>query len=286
MKKKRFSKIKNPTIRRFVRRPISLIASVVLILFFVIAIVGPFLIKGDPNAIDLANTWSLPNNKNILGTDNLGRDTFTRLVYGARTTLLVSFSSVVIGAVIGVTIGIIAGFFGGWVDTLLARFLDILQAFPGILQAIFIIAILGPGLINTIIAISIYTIPSIARRTRSMALSVRNREYVLASEIFGAPKIRIIVRHVIPNCMSQIIVDITLALGTAIITSSALSFIGLGVQPPNAEWGAMINNAQNIFRQKPIHAIVPGIAISLVVLSFSLVGDGLRDALDPKLKNR
>lgn len=285
MKRKRFSSVKSPALRRFLRRPTSVIGCCVLILFFLIAALGPFVITTDPNAVDLTNTWQRPNAEHVLGTDNLGRDTFTRMVYGARTTLIVSFSAVAIGSVIGVLLGIISGYFGGMTDSLMARFIDILQAFPGLLLAILIIAVLGTSLVNTIIAISIYSIPTMARRTRSMALSVKHREYVQACRIFGASDLRILTTHIFPNCISQIIVDVTLALGTAILTSSALSFLGLGVQPPNAEWGAMMNTARDIVRQAPVHAIIPGIAICIVVLSFSLVGDGLRDALDPRLKN-
>ena len=285
MKKRAFSNVKNPALRRFLRRPTSIIGSVVLFVFFAVAIIGPFITKVDPNAIDLVNTWTLPGAGHILGTDNLGRDTFTRMIYGARTTLLVSFMAVAIGSVIGVALGLIAGYFGGAVDSLLARFIDILQAFPGILLAILIIAILGTSLRNTIFAISIYSIPTMARRTRSMVISLKNREFVKACHTFGASDARIIFTHILPNCVSQIIVDVTLALGTAILTSSALSFLGLGVQPPNAEWGAMMNQARDVVRKAPIHAIIPGVAICIVVLSFSLVGDGLRDALDPRLKN-
>lgn len=283
MKKKHL--IKNPVARRFFRRPTSVIGCLILLAFLLIALLGPFIIDSDPNANDLNNTWALPGAGHLLGTDNLGRDTLTRMIYGARTTLLVSFAAVAIGSFVGILLGVIAGYFGGKVDAILARFIDILQAFPGLLLAILIIAVLGTSLVNTIIAISIYSIPSMARRTRSMVISIKSREYVQACRIFGASDLRVILTHVIPNCVSQIIVDITLSLGTAILTSSALSFLGLGVQPPNAEWGAMMNNARIVVRKAPIHAIIPGIAICIVVLSFSLVGDGLRDALDPKLKN-
>lgn len=276
---------KNPVARRFFRRPTSVIGCVILLAFLLIAILGPICIDTDPNATALDNTWALPGPGHILGTDNLGRDTLTRMIYGARTTLLVSFAAVAIGSVVGILLGVIAGYFGGKVDTILARFIDILQAFPGLLLAILIIAVLGTSLVNTIIAISIYSIPTMARRTRSMVISIKSREYVQACQIFGASDLRVILTHVIPNCVSQIIVDITLSLGTAILTSSALSFLGLGVQPPNAEWGAMMNTARIVVRKAPIHALIPGIAICIVVLSFSLVGDGLRDALDPKLKN-
>lgn len=277
--------IKNHIIRRFLHRKTAVIGVFVLLSFFTIAIIGPLIMKTDPIKNNLSNTWAKPNAENWLGTDNLGRDTFTRMVYGARTTLLVSFSAVAIGSFIGILLGVFSGYFGGIVDAFLARFIDILQAFPGLLLAILIVAILGRGLIYTIIAISIYSIPTMARRTRSVTISLKNREFVKACQIFGGSPLRIISTHILPNCTSQIIVDVTLALGTSIIISTALSFLGLGVQPPYSEWGAMMNNARCVVRQAPIHAIIPGIAISIVVLSFSLVGDSLRDALDPKLKN-
>lgn len=272
-------------LRRFVKRPSSIIGCIILLIFFFGAIFGPFIIKGDPNAIDLANTYQAPNAQHILGTDNLGRDTWTRMVYGARTTLLVSFVAVAIGSFVGITIGLCAGYFGGWTDTILSRFIDILLAFPGLLLAIMVVAVLGSGLFNTIIAISFYSIPGMARRTRGLVISVKKREYVQACHIFGAKSSRILLTHIFPNCISLIIVDVTLALGTAILTSSSLSFLGLGVQPPNAEWGAMMNQARDVIRINPLPAIIPGIAVTLVVLSFSMVGDGLRDALDPRLKN-
>jgi len=278
-------RIKNPVLRRFVKRPATIIGSIVLIVFFVTAIFGPFFIKGDPYAVELGNKYLLPGPGHWLGTDNLGRDTLLRMIYGARTTLLVSFLAVAIGSAAGILLGLIAGYFGGRADTLLSRLMDILMAFPGLLLAILVVAILGTGTMNTIIAISFFSIPGMARRTRAMVMSLKKREYVQACQIFGASSTRILATHILPNCMSLIIVDVTLALGTAILTSSSLSFLGLGVQPPTAEWGAMMNQAREMIRLQPIHAIIPGIAITMVVLSFSLVGDGLRDALDPKLKN-
>ena len=277
--------IKNPVLHRFVKRPSTILGSMILAGFFLTAIFGPLIIDGDPYAVELGNKYLAPCAEHWLGTDNLGRDTLVRMIYGARTTLLVSFLAVVIGSVIGITLGLCAGYFGGYTDTLLSRFVDILMAFPGLLLAILVVAILGSGTLNTIIAISFFSIPGMARRTRGMVMSLKKREYVQACHIFGASDARIILTHILPNCISLIIVDVTLALGTAILTSSSLSFLGLGVQPPTAEWGAMMNQAREMIRLEPIHAIIPGIAITLVVLSFSLVGDGLRDALDPKLKN-
>lgn len=277
--------IKDPVVRRFVKRPATIIASLVIIIFLLIALIGPFIVPGDPLETNLGNKYQEPGPDHWLGTDNLGRDTFVRMIYGARTTLLVSFLAVAIGSSIGILIGLISGYFGGRVDMLLSRFIDILMAFPGLLLAILIVAILGSGTFNTIIAISVFSIPGMARRIRSMVISIKKREYVQACHIFGASDARIIATHIFPNCISLIIVDVTLALGTAILTSSALSFLGLGVKPPTPEWGAMMNQAREMVRLDPIHAIIPGIAITLVVLSFSVVGDGLRDALDPKLKN-
>ncbi|MCB7317276.1 ABC transporter permease [Lacrimispora sp. 210928-DFI.3.58] len=277
--------IKNPVLRRFVKRPATIIGSIVLIAFFLVAILGPFVIKGDPYAVELGSKYLLPGPGHWLGTDNLGRDTLVRMIYGARTTLLVSFLAVAIGSVTGIFLGLMAGYFGGRTDTILSRMVDILMAFPGLLLAILVVAILGSGTMNTIIAISFFSIPGMARRTRGMVMSLKKREYVQACQIFGASNARILLTHILPNCVSLIIVDVTLALGTAILTSSSLSFLGLGVQPPTAEWGAMMNQAREMIRLQPIHAIIPGIAITMVVLSFSLVGDGLRDALDPKLKN-
>lgn len=277
--------IQNKVLRRFLKRPTTIVCLTILASFFLVAIFGPILLPIDPYEQHLMDKHLDPGPGHLLGTDYLGRDTLARMIYGARTTLLVSFMAVAIGSLIGITLGLCAGYFGGVADTLLSRLIDILLAFPGLLLAIMVVAVLGSNLMTTILAISFYSIPGMARRIRGLVLSLKKREYVQACHIFGASDARIILTHILPNCMSLIIVDITLALGTAILTSSALSFLGLGVQPPNAEWGAMMNQARNVILTKPIHAIIPGIAICLVVLSFSIVGDGLRDALDPKLKN-
>ena len=275
--------------RRFIRRKGTIIGCVILAFMFFTAAFGPFLLstftERDPNEIDLANTYAGISMEHPLGTDSLGRDTMTRMIYGAQISLLVSFSGVALGAIAGVILGVISGYFGGATDTLISRFLDILMAFPGLLLAILVVSILGNGLVNTILAISIYSIPSIARLVRGIVITLKRREFVQACKTFGASSLRIIANHILPNCSSLIIVDITLSLGTAILTSSSLSFLGLGVQPPTAEWGSMLNTARDALRMQPLAAVVPGIAITLVVLSFSMVGDGLRDALDPKLKN-
>lgn len=271
--------------KRFIKRGASVVGGVIIILFILVAIFGPSLTVYDPLAINLEGKYQGASWEHPLGTDNLGRDTLTRLVYGARITFIISFTSVLSGSFIGMIFGVLAGYFGGRVDTVIMRATDVLLAFPGLLLAIAIVAILGNGIINTIIAIAIYSIPYIARIVRGSVLQIRDAEYVQASKVIGASHARIIFVHIIPNSISQVIVNTTLSLGTAILTSSSLSFLGLGVQPPHPEWGSMLSRAREVLRSTPIAALAPGIAITLVVLSFSLMGDGLRDALDPRLRN-
>ena len=259
--------------------------SVILILFFFIAIVGPSLSRQDPLKQNYDVLHSPPIKGHWFGTDYLGRDTLTRMVYGARVSLIVSMSGVLSGASIGILLGVLAGYFGKTVDAVISRVIDVLLAFPSLLLAVTIVAILGPGLVNTVVAIAIFSIPSVARMVRGVVISLRSSEYISACKVMGGSHARIIFTHIIPNAVSQMIVNITLNLGTAILTSSSLSFLGLGVQPPQPEWGAMLSKAREVLRSNPSEAIFPGIAITLVVMSFSLVGDGLRDTLDPKLKN-
>lgn len=276
---------KSPFFKRFLRRKSSVIGLVVLALFFLIAILGPFLVGQDPLQQNPKDIHQGPTSSHIMGTDYLGRDTFSRIVHGARLSIALSFSGVISGAIIGIILGLLAGYFGGIVDAIISRIIDVLLAFPGLLLAMVIVAILGPGLVNTAIAISVFSIPSIARMVRGVVISLRESQYIDAAKVAGASSGLIIFSHILPNCASQILVNITLNLGTAILTSSTLSFLGLGVQPPAPEWGAMLSTAREALRNNPSEAIFPGIAITLVVMSFSLVGDGLRDALDPRLKN-
>ena len=276
---------KHPILRRFMKRKASVLGAVILLLFFFTALLGPFLCSQDPYEQDVTQIHKGPSLEHWFGTDYLGRDTFTRLVYGARVSLALSFSGVVSGSLIGIIIGVCAGYFGKWVDTLLSRVIDIMLAFPSLLLAMTIVAILGNGLFNSAVAIAVFSIPSVARMVRGVVIGLRDSQYISACHVMGESNVRIIGTHIIPNAISQIIVNITLNLGTAILTASSLSFLGLGVQPPNPEWGAMLSKARDVLRYNPAEAIFPGIAITLVVMSFSLVGDGLRDALDPKLKN-
>lgn len=272
-------------LKRFAKKKLSVAAFFVLLLFIFIALFGPALCRYDPLQQDLKNIYAGISREHWLGTDNLGRDTLTRLVYGARVSLGISFSGVLSGCVAGVLLGVCAGYFGRWIDTVICRLIDVMLAFPGLLLAIVISAVLGNGVKNTALAVSIFSVPSIARMVRSVVLGIKNREYIQACQIVGESHARIIFTHIIPNAMSQIIVNTTLNLGSAILTASSLSFLGMGVQPPDPEWGTMLNNAMNVIRTSPIGVVMPGICITLVVLSFSLLGDGLRDALDPKLKN-
>ena len=272
-------------LRRFARRKVSVLGAVILLFFLLIALFGPMFCTQDPLAQDLVHKYQQPSSEHWFGTDNLGRDTFTRMVYGARVSLSISFAGVMSGCLVGVLLGVCAGFFGGWVDTLVSRLIDILLAFPSLLLAITVVAILGSGTENTAIAIAIFSIPSIARMVRGIVMSNKDAEYIQACRVMGASNARMIFTHIIPNAVSQIIVNITLNLGTAILTASSLSFLGLGVQPPAPEWGAMLSTGRDVIRAYPLAVLIPGIAITLVVMSFSLVGDGLRDALDPKLKN-
>ena len=278
-------RIRNPILRRFMRRKVSVVAAVVLMLIVLIAIFGTVIYPVDPLKQSVMQKYGPITWEHPLGTDNLGRDTLARMIHGARTSLSISFAGVLSGALFGVILGVFAGYFGGGVDSLISRIVDILLAFPGLLLAITIVAILGAGSVNTVIAITIFTIPGLTRMVRGCVIGLKNSEYVQACRTMGEGNFRIIFTHIIPNTMSQIIVNVTLSLGTAILTASSLSFLGLGVTPPEAEWGAMLSGMREVVRTYPLGVLVPGITITLVVMSFSLVGDGLRDALDPKLKN-
>jgi len=276
---------KSPIFRRFLKRKSSIFGLIILTIYVITVIIGPSLCSYNPMEQNIKIIHKGPSLEHWCGTDYLGRDTLTRLVYGARISLLLSLSGVLSGSLVGIILGVCAGYFGKKVDMVISRIIDIMLAFPGLLLAMTVVAILGNGLFNTAVAIAIFSIPSIARMVRGVVISLKNSQYISAAKVMGSSSMRILVTHIVPNAISQIIVNITLNLGTAILTSSSLSFLGLGVQPPNPEWGAMLSKARDVLRLNPSEALFPGLAITLVVMSFSLVGDGLRDALDPKLKN-
>jgi peptide/nickel transport system permease protein len=274
------------TLYRFTRNKVALVSAVVLSAVTLVAVVGPFVSPYDPLDQDLANNYAKPSVDHPLGTDDLGRDTLSRLIHGARISLGISLSSVGLGVIMGTFLGLMAAYYRGWLDTVIMRFMDFLLALPGILLAIAIVAVLGKGILNTVIAVAIFTVPTFARLVRGSALSIQELDYIEATRALGASDHRIIFKHIVPNALTPIVVQATLSLGTAILISSGLSFLGLGVQPPHPEWGAMLSKGRELIRTTPVAAVAPGISITLVVLSFSMLGDGLRDALDPRLRSR
>ncbi|WP_375709444.1 nickel transporter permease [Niallia sp. NCCP-28] len=260
------------------------IGAIIILLFFLMAAFAPILSPYDPYKIDLTKTMQPPSMDHWLGTDDKGRDVLSRLIYGSRLTLLVGIASLAFGGAIGTALGMIAGYIGGIADTIIMRITDILLAFPGILLALAIVSALGPSLMNVAIAVGIFKIPIFIRVVRGTVLSIKNLEYIDAIQALGASHLRIITKHIFPNILSPIIVQVTLNLATVILSTAGLSFLGLGAQPPSAEWGAMLSNARSYFFTAPYLLIFPGLAISLLVLGFNLFGDGLRDALDPRMK--
>ena len=272
------------TIKRLLDNKMSVFCLLVLALVALVALTANLIAPYGFEEQDLTATLAKPSLEHLCGTDNLGRDIFSRLLYGSRNSLLVGFLSVGVSAVIGIGIGLCAGYFGGKLDMAIMRVLDVVQALPAILLAIAISAALGTGLINCIIALSVGQIPGFARMSRASSLNVQGQEYIEAARSINAREGRILLKHVLPNAMSPLIVQATMQVAMAIITSAGLSFIGLGVQPPNAEWGAMLSAGRNYIRQAPHMVIFPGIMIMIVVLALNMLGDGLRDALDPRLK--
>lgn len=262
------------------------VSGVFIIMFFIV--LGLFAPLFTPYTFDgqnILNRLQPPSAEHWLGTDNLGRDIFTRIAYGARISLQVGFFAVVGALVFGTVLGIIAGYFGRWIDMLISRIFDILLAFPSILLAIAVVAILGASLQNALIAIAIINIPIFGRLVRSKVISLREEEYIMAAKAQGMKNGRLILHHILPNSLAPIIVQATLGFGTAILEAAALGFLGLGAQAPDPEWGKMLADSRDFIQLAPWTLIVPGVAIMLVVLGFNLIGDGLRDALDPKMKN-
>ncbi|SEO57993.1 peptide/nickel transport system permease protein [Amphibacillus marinus] len=278
--------VKLASVWKKLRRSYSaMIGGGLVLIFILIAYVGPYFTPYGPREQNVINKLALPSSEHLLGTDHLGRDIFSRIIHGMSITLEVGFVSVVIGLIIGVFLGIIAGYYGGRIDTIIMRFMDILLAFPGILLAMAIVSVLGPAIVNVIIAVGIFSVPVFARIVRGSTLAVRKLEYIDAIRSLGASDARIIFKHILPNVTSPLIVQATLSVATSILTASGLSFLGLGAQPPTPEWGAMLSDGRAYMYDSAHVATIPGVAIVIVVLAFNLFGDGLRDALDPKMKN-
>ncbi|MEK5133374.1 ABC transporter permease [Bacillus sp. FSL W8-0645] len=272
------------SMKLFFQHKLAVIGSVIVFLFLILAIFAPLIAPFGINEQSLGERFSAPSAAHWFGTDDFGRDIFSRVVHGARISLWVGFFSVLGSVILGTLLGLIAGYGGRVLDAVISRVFDILLAFPSILLAIAIVSILGPSLQNALIAIAIINVPTFGRLVRSKVLSIKQEEYVLAAKAIGMSHRRIVLRHILPNSMVPIIVQATLAIGTAIIEAAALGFLGLGAQAPSPEWGKMLADARPYLVQAPWTLIFPGVAIMLTVLGFNLMGDGLRDTLDPKMK--
>jgi len=282
--KRKYSKLRDIW-RRLKKNKLAVVALIVLVILLLVALFGPLIAPYSYEAQDAGNSYAKPSAEHLLGTDKLGRDIFSRLVYGARQSLKMGIIAVAFSAVVGCAIGAIAGYYGRWVDNLCMRLLDIYQAIPMFLLCVTLAAILGPSLKNAILALGISGVPGYARLMRASVLTVREKEFIESAKAIDLSGPSIILKHVIPNAIAPIIVEITMGVGAMILAGASLSFIGLGAQPPIPEWGYMISDARNVMRDHPTLALYPGICIMLTVLSCNLLGDGLRDALDPRLRN-
>lgn len=295
------SSLYKDAIRYLLQKKSAVFGLVILLLLALVAILAPVIAPFDPEeqligveeglkkrSSPCIHALGCPEEQpqHIFGVDANFRDFFSRVVYGARLSLSVGFAAVTIAIVSGMILGAVAGFAGGWVDNVIMRLMDVFLAFPALILAIAIVTVLGPGLINALIAISIVTIPAYARVLRSSVLSVKEQDYVLADRALGVPPYRILFRDILPNAINPLIVQGTLGIGTAIVEVAALSFLGLGAQPPTPEWGLMVSAERNQVFTAPFLVFIPGVAIALVVLGFNLLGDGLQDALNPRLNRR
>jgi peptide/nickel transport system permease protein len=270
--------------RRLRRNRAAIAGAGVVAVFVLLALFAPVLVPFNPTQGDLNDRLQPPSAAHWLGTDELGRDVFSRILFGARISLQIQIVAVVLALLVGVALGSVGGYLGGHVDNIIMRAMDVLLAFPGIFLALAIIAALGPGLLNLMLAAGISSVPQFARIVRASILSLKEREFVEAALALGSGSGRVMFRHLLPNCLAPIIVQSTLRMATVLLTASGLSFLGLGVQPPTPEWGAMLSNARSYLIVAPHVATIPGLAIMVVVVGFNLFGDGLRDTLDPRLR--
>jgi peptide/nickel transport system permease protein len=268
--------------RRFVRRPLAVVGLVVSVAFIVAAVLAPAIAPYSASATDFNALLAHSSRSHLLGTDELGRDVLSRILWGARASIEAGVLATLLAMAVAVPVGVVAGYYRGWVDAVIARLTDVLLAFPFLIVAVGLAAILGPSLTNATIALGVGAAPALIRVARGEALALREEDYVRAAVANGASDVRILMRHVLPNMLSTLIVQATVAIPTAIIGEAVLSFLGLGVQPPTPSWGVMLADAQSYLSQAPRLAVYPGVAIFLCSLSFNLLGDGLRDVLDPR----
>jgi peptide/nickel transport system permease protein len=266
------------------KRPIVTASAVFIVLVVAVAIFGPWLAPYDPYEQNLSISLSQPSKAHILGTDMLGRDVLSRLIYGSRNSLMVGIVALGVAALFGMTLGLMAGYFGGWVNTTIMGFIDALMCFPMILLALVIASLLGGGMRNVMIALGVAMMPGYARLMYGETLSVKENEYVLAERAAGASSVRIMLRHILPNCFPPLIVLATMQIGAAILAEAGLSFLGIGIEPPAAAWGIMVEDGRPFLLDNPLLSFAPGLSIMLVVFAFNMVGDGLRDAFDPRLR--
>jgi len=271
--------------RHLKKNKLALVGMIIIILLIILAVIAPYIMPFDYDYQDVDAVLISHSKEHFLGTDNLGRDVLSRLIYGTRVSLTMGLIIVVIGAVIGIILGGIAGFYGGRTDNYIMRFLDIYQSIPSILLAIALATAMGPGIKSAVIALGVASFPKYARLIRASILQIRGLEYVEASRVIGASDIRILITHILPNAFSPMIVFITMYVGSSILVAASLSFIGLGAQAPLPEWGAMLSGGRSLMRDYPTLVLYPGIMIMITVLAFNLFGDGLRDALDPRLND-
>lgn len=264
------------------RKPLAMASLLIIVFFILVAVLAPQLAPYGPAQADFLQVRKAPSAAHLLGTDDVGRDVLSRLIFGARASLTAGAISVIIAMILGVPLGLIAGFYHGFVSELIMRFTDALLSFPFLILAVALAAAFGPSLTNAMVAIGIASAPTFVRLTRGQVLAVRSEDYVQAATASGAGDFGILTRHVLPNSLAPLIVQGTLTIASAIIAESSLSFLGLGVQPPTPSWGGMLNVAKNFMNQAPWMAIWPGLAIFITVLAFNLFGDGVRDALDPR----
>ncbi len=270
---------------RLRKNKVAMIGLVVLVLLILMAVLSPYITPYDYAKTSKANRYALPSWEHIFGCDAMGRDILSRIMYGARASLWLGLMSTLVSTVAGILLGSLVGYYGGKVDNIVMRILDIIQAIPGMLLSIAISAALGSGIGNTILALSIGGIPMTVRLLRGSILTVRKQEYIEAAEKINCSKWRVITSHILPNSIAPVIVSVTMGIGNTILQAASLSYIGLGVQPPTPEWGAMLSEGKSMITKYPHLCIFPGLAIMVVVLCLNMLGDGLRDAMDPKLKN-